>query len=213
MEMIKVLLADDHAAVAEGIAALLKDLFQIVGIVHDGRALLTAAAELEPDVIVTDITMPLLNGVHAIRQIISAKPRSKIIVLTMHADPDLAVQAFRAGASGYLLKTSSGEEIIAAIRDVMQGRAYLSSLLTKDLISVLIEARSKTEPAGSSLTPRQLEVLQLIAEGQTMKEIANTLNISPRTAESHKYDMMQQLGVQTTAELIQHAIRLKLVAV
>jgi DNA-binding NarL/FixJ family response regulator len=211
--MIKVLLADDHAAVAEGIAALLKDLFKIVGIVYDGRALLAAANELQPDVILTDITMPLLNGVNAIRQIITARPRSKIIVLTMHADPELAVQAFRAGASGYLLKTSPGDEIIAAIREVMQGRAYLSSLLTKDLISVLIEARSRAEPAGSSLTPRQLEVLQLIAEGHTMKEIATTLNISPRTAESHKYDMMQQLGVQTTAELIQHAIRLKLITV
>jgi len=210
--MIKVLLADDHAAVAEGIAALLKDVFQIVGIVHDGRALLEAADRLQPDVIITDITMPLLNGVSAIHQLTSSRPRSKIIVLTMHADRELAVEAFRAGAAGYLLKTASGEEIIAAVREVMQGHAYVCSLLTKDLISFLIETRSNTA-AGPALTPRQREVLQLIAEGQTMKEVAARLNISPRTAESHKYDMMQQLGVQTTAELIQHAIRLKLITV
>ena len=211
--MTTVLLADDHAVVAEGLAALLRDNFTLLKTVHDGRALLAAAAELNPDVIVTDISMPLLNGLDAIRQIKAARPLSKIIVLTMHTEPDLAVQAFRAGASGYLLKTSPGEELITAIRAVAQGRSYLTSLIAKDLLSVLLEANQESPAATARLTPRQREVLQLVAEGRTMKEVANLLKISPRTAESHKYDVMQLLGAQTTAELIQHAIRMKLVAV
>lgn len=211
--MTTVLLADDHAVVAEGLAALLKESFTLLKTVHDGRALLAASAELNPDVIVTDISMPLLNGLDAIRQIKSARPQAKIIVLTMHAEPDLAVQAFRAGASGYLLKTSPGEELVSAIRAVAQGRSYLTSLIAKDLLSVLLEANKESPAAGARLTARQREVLQLIAEGRTMKEVASLLHISPRTAESHKYEMMQLLGAQTTAELIQHAIRIKLVDV
>jgi DNA-binding NarL/FixJ family response regulator len=211
--MIRVLLADDHAVVAEGLAALLRDSFDLVGVVRDGRALLAASKELNPDVIVTDISMPLLNGLDAIRQIRSGKPAAKIVVLTMHAAADLAVEAFRAGATGYLLKTSPGEELVTAIRTVFQGRVYLTSLIAKDMISVLLEASKDSGAAGTKLTPRQREVLQLIAEGRTMKEVAALLNISPRTAESHKYDMMQLLGAPTTADLIQHAIRMKLVAV
>jgi DNA-binding NarL/FixJ family response regulator len=209
--MITVLLADDHAVVAQGLAAFLKESFRLVGVVHDGRALLSASNQLRPDVIVTDISMPLLNGLDAVRQIKTSRPQAKIIVLTMHAEPDLAVQAFRAGASGYTLKTAPGEDLVTAIREVAQGRAYLSSLIAKDLISVLLEAKRGSSAAGARLTSRQREVLQLVAEGRTMKEVAAILNISRRTAETHKYDMMQLLGVQTTAELIQHAIRLKMV--
>jgi DNA-binding NarL/FixJ family response regulator len=131
----------------------------------------------------------------------------------MHIEPDLAVQAFRAGASGYLLKVSPGEELVEAVRQVAQGRAYLTSLIAKDLITVLLEAKKESPAAGERLTGRQREVLQLVAEGRTMKEVASLLNISPRTAESHKYEIMDLLGAQNTAELVHHAIRLKLVSV
>jgi len=208
----KVLLAEDHTVVAEGLQALLKDSFELVGVVHDGRALLEAAERLHPDVILTDISMPLLNGLDAIRQIRSRRPDAKIIVLTMHGETSLAAEAFRAGVSGYLLKVSPGEELINAIREVAQGRSYVTTLLAKDLIALLIEAGSPPRGGSVPLTPRQREVLQLIAEGRTMKEAASILNISPRTAESHKYEIMRVLGVQTVADLIQHAIRLKLVS-
>jgi len=195
--------------VAEGLEALLKDTFDLVGVVHDGRALLDAAETLRPDVIVTDISMPLLNGLDAIRQILSRRPGTNILVLTMHADTQLAVDAFRAGASGYVLKVSPGEELITAIGQVAQGRTYVTTLLAKDIIQILMEARG--EGSSQALTARQREILQLIAEGRTMKEVASILNISPRTAESHKYAIMGTLGVETTAALIQCAIRLKLV--
>lgn len=197
--------------VAEGLRALLKDSFELVGMVHDGRALLEAVDRLRPDVIVTDISMPLLNGLEAVRQIRAAYPTAKIIILTMHSDTTLAAEAFRAGVSGYLLKVSAGEELINAIREVSQGRSYVTTLLTKDLITLLMEAAAAPREGGSPLTARQREVLQLIAEGRTMKEVATILNISPRTAESHKYGIMQALGAQTTAELVQCAMRLKLI--
>ncbi|MBV9269025.1 MAG: response regulator transcription factor [Acidobacteriaceae bacterium] len=215
MALIRVLLADDHTMFVEGLRALLKDSFDLVGVVHDGRELLKAVAELRPQVVVADISMPMLNGVDAARQITNLRPETKVVMLTMHAEPQLAVEAFRAGALGYLLKTSAGEELINAIHEVSKGRAYLTPLIAKDLLSVLIEAKGlhQPEPLQTRLTARQREVLQLIAEGRTMKEIASILQISPRTAESHKYEMMEVLGVSTTAELIQHAIRLKLVSV
>jgi len=211
MAKIRVLLADDHTLVAEGLQSLLKDSFDLVGMVYDGRALLESAERLRPDVIVTDISMPLLNGLDAVRQIRARRPEARIIILTMHRDTHLAAEAFRAGVSGYLLKVSSGEELVSAIREVAQGRSYVTTLMAKDLINLLIDAGAAPREGGSPLTPRQREVLQLIAEGRTMKEVAGILNISPRTAESHKYDIMQALSVQTTAELVQSAIRMKLV--
>jgi DNA-binding NarL/FixJ family response regulator len=210
--MTRVLLADDHAVVAQGLESLLKDSFELVGIVHDGRALVDAAETLRPDVVVADISMPLLNGLDAIRQIRERRPNSKVIILTMHAEPRLAVDAFRAGASGYMLKVSPVEELITAIHEVAQGRAYVTTLLSKDLITLLLEAGRHSGASDSPLTARQREVLQLIAEGRTMKEVASILNISPRTAESHKYEIIRALGVQTTAELIQYAMRIKLIA-
>lgn len=211
MAKTRVLLAEDHTVVAEGLQALLKDEFDLVGTVRDGRALIEAADTLRPDVIVTDISMPRLNGVDAIRQLRSRMPTAKIIVLTMHRETELAVEALRSGASGYLLKVSPAEELVTAIRQVAQGRVYITTLLSRDLISLLIDAGGRAGEDKSPLTLRQREVLQLIAEGQTMKEIAATLQISPRTAESHKYDIMQTLSVNTTAELIQYAIRHRLV--
>ena len=209
---IRVLVADDHTIVAEGLEALLKDTFELVGVARDGRELLSMAEKLRPDVVVTDVSMPALNGLDAIRQIRSGQPRVKFVVLTMHADSELAVQAFRSGASAYLLKISPGDELITAIQEVYLGRFYLSSLIARDLLSILLEARADDSDRDTKLTARQRDVLQLIAEGRTMKEIATTLGISQRTAESHKYDMMQALGVKTTAALIQYAIKIKLVA-
>jgi DNA-binding NarL/FixJ family response regulator len=210
MPKTRVLLADDHTLVAEGLKSLLKDIFDLVGVVHDGRALLEAAEQLRPDVIVTDISMPLLNGLDAVKQIRAIHPETRVIILTMHRDTHLAASAFRAGVSGYLLKVSPGEELVKAIREVAQGRSYVTTLLAKDLINLLMDNTTPRENE-SPLTPRQREVLQLIAEGRTMKEVAGLLNISPRTAESHKYDIMQALSVQTTAELIQCAMRMRLV--
>jgi DNA-binding NarL/FixJ family response regulator len=212
MVLTTVLLADDHTIVSEGLEGLLKDRFKLVGTVRDGRALLAAADHLRPDVIITDISMPLLNGLDAVRQIKISLPSTKVVVLTMYADPHLAVQAFRAGASAYLLKVSSGEELFRAIDEALLGRVYLSPLISKDLISVLLEAKRDLAVGKSQLTPRQREVLQLVAEGRTMKDIASILNISRRTAETHKYDMMESLGVDTTANLIRYAMRLKLVS-
>lgn len=206
----KVLLADDHTVVAEGLRALLSDAFELVGAVHDGRSLVEAVEQTRPDVILTDISMPLLNGLDAIRQIRLRWPNAKVIVLTMHRETHLAADAFRAGASGYLLKVSPGEELITAIREVAQGRSYITTLLAKDLITVLMDA-GRPASEGSPLTLRQREVLQLIAEGRTMKEVAAVLGISSRTAESHKYEIMQVLGAQTTAALVQYAMRIKLV--
>ena len=212
MASIRVLLAEDHAIVAQGLEALLKDTFDLVKIVHDGRALLAAVEEFKPEIVVADISMPLLNGVDAVRQIKNSRPETKVVMLTMHADVQLAVEAFRAGASGYVLKSSAGEELITAVHEASKGRSYLTPLIAKDMLSVLIEAKGAPQSA-ERLTGRQREVLQLIAEGRTMKEIATILHISTRTAESHKYEMMEVLGVHTTAELIQHAIRLNLVTI
>src|SRR5579871_2928863 len=209
MPKLRVLLADDHAMVATAFVALLKDEFELVGVVHDGRTLVAEAQRVRPDVIVTDLSMPMLNGIDAIRQIRTAHPNVRIIVLTMHRDTQLAAEAFRAGASGYLLKVSPADELVKAIDEVSQGRAYVTSLLTEDLITFLMQVDRR--PREDVLTPRQREVLQLIAEGRTMKEVAHLLKISPRTAETHKYEIMQALGVKTTAALIQYAVRLNLV--
>jgi DNA-binding NarL/FixJ family response regulator len=182
-----------------------------VGSVRDGRALVAATEKLSPDVVVTDISMPGLNGLEAIRQIKRSKPGTVMIVLTMHAEPNLVAAALKAGASGYVLKTSAVDELENAIGEVLKGRTYVTSLIAKDVFSLLMEGGSESTKADR-LTTRQREVLQLIAEGRTMKEVASILNISPRTAESHKYEMMSVLGCQTTAELIHYAIRMKLIA-
>jgi DNA-binding NarL/FixJ family response regulator len=207
-----VLLADDHTIVAEGLASLLSGAFDLVGTVADGRALLEAVRRLEPDVIVTDISMPVLNGLDAVRRLRSDGVRAKVVVLTMHADVHLVAEAFRAGASGYVLKQSAGEELVLAIHEALEGRRYLTPLIREELSAVMAEARGASGAPGTTRpTQRQREVLQLIAEGRTMKEVAAILNISTRTAESHKYDMMRELGVETTAELIQFAVKIGLV--
>lgn len=204
----KVLLADDHAIVAEGLATLLKDHFDLLETVGDGSALIDAARKLRPDVIVTDIAMPVLSGLEALRRLKAMRSDAKVIFLTMHADAQLATEAFRAGASGYVLKQSAGEELIAAIQEVLKGRTYLTPLITKNVIANLTEST----PPTVKLTPRQREVLRLIADGRRMKEIGAILELSTRTVESHKYEMMRALGVQSTAELVRYAIQIGLAA-
>jgi DNA-binding NarL/FixJ family response regulator len=203
----KVLLADDHIVVAEGLATLLKNRFDLVGTVSNGSELIDAARKLRPDVIVADISMPVLSGLEALRRLKAARSDAKVIFLTMHADAQLATEAFRAGASGYVLKQSAGEELIAAIQEVLQGRTYLTPLMTKDVIANFTE----TTPPTVKLTPRQREVLRLIAEGRRMKEIGAMLQLSTRTVETHKYEMMRGLGVESTAELVRYAIQIGLV--
>jgi DNA-binding NarL/FixJ family response regulator len=199
----RVLLADDHVLFLGALEKLLADECTVVGQVSDGRALIAAAEKLKPDLIVLDISMPLLNGLEAGRQIKQTSRNVKLIFLTMNEDIDLAVEAFRAGASGYLLKRSAASELATAIHETMQGRSYVTPLLTEDLIGSLLEERKP----GDKLTPRQREVLQLLAEGRSMKEVAAILNLTPRTVAFHKYRMMEQLNVKSTAELVQYAVK------
>ncbi len=201
----RVLLADDHALLLGAFEKLLSGEFEIVGQAADGRALVAAAERLKPDVIVLDISMPLLNGLEAGRQIKQKQKDIKLVYVTMTEDADLASEAFRLGASGYLLKRSAASELTTAIREVMQGRSYITPLIANALIGTLL--RPEAHAPGRDLTPRQREVLQLLAEGHSMKEIANLLNISPRTVAFHKYEMMLQLNLETTAELVQYAVR------
>jgi DNA-binding NarL/FixJ family response regulator len=203
MRRAKVLLADDHTIVVEGLKSLLKDQFELVGTVADGSQLIEAVRKLRPDVVVTDLSMPVLSGLDALRRLKAERIDTRIIFLTMHADARIATEAFRAGASGFLLKQSAGEELVTAIEDVLRGRTYLTPLITKDVIANLTTA----EPEGTvALTPRQREVLRLLADGKRMKEIAAILGLSTRTVETHKYEMMQALGVGSTAELVRYAL-------
>lgn len=201
----RVLLADDHALLLGAFEKLLAEECEIVGQVGDGRALVEAAEALKPEVIVLDIAMPLLNGLEAGRQIKHKLPSVKLVFLTMNEDPDLAAEAFRAGASGYLLKRSAASELMSAIREVMRARMYITPLVAQGLVQSLQHGDDRN-PA-QELTPRQREVLQLLAEGRSMKEVASVLSLTPRTVAFHKYRMMEQLRVKTTAELIQYAVK------
>ena len=204
MPLPRVLLADDHALLLGAFEKLLAEECEIVGQVSDGRALVAAAEKLQPDVIVLDISMPLLNGLEAARQIKQKQRHVKLVFLTMNEDTDLAAEAFRSGASGYVLKRSAASELAAAIREVVQGRSYITPLITEGLVGSLINSDDK---ASHELTPRQREVLQLLAEGRSMKEVASVLNLTPRTVAFHKYRMMEQLKVKSTAELVQYAVK------
>lgn len=202
----RVLLADDHALVLEGFRRLIDDRFDVVGTAEDGRAVLEAAARLHPDVVLLDISMPLLNGIDAARQLTTLLPGLKVIMVTMHADVAYLNEAFNAGASGYLLKRSAGSELVQAIEMVLKGHYYVTPLLTKDLVGTARGTLTHATLQQSSLTPRQREVLQLVAEGKAVKEIAALLNISPKTVEFHKSQIMQQLSLRTTAELTKYAV-------
>jgi DNA-binding NarL/FixJ family response regulator len=212
MTRVRVLLADDHKLVVDALAALLKDSFDLVGTVQDGRALVEEATRLRPEVIVTDVFMPLLNGIDAARQIRARGVHSKIVFLTVHTDAKLAAEAFRAGATGFVSKESAGEELIIAIRDASQNRAYITPLIAKEMINVFIDTQNGETGRDPRLTQRQREVLQLIAEGKTIKQISTILQISARTAETHKYEAMESLGAANTAELIRWAVKLQIVS-
>ena len=206
MDRIRLLLADDHVMVAEGLRSLLSDEFDLLGTVVDGKALVEAALDLSPEVILVDISMPVLNGFDAVREIRKRGSDARIIFLTMHNDATLLAEAFRCGASGYILKQAAGEELMNAIREVAQGNNYISPLITS------LPSESQKSQVQKTITPRQREVLELISQGLTMKEIAAELKISTRTAESHKYEIMQTLGVETTAELIRYCLRLGVIS-
>jgi len=202
----RVILADDHTLLLEAFEKLLADECDVVAAVADGRALVEAVARLKPDVVVVDISMPLLNGIEAARQIKQAQPDLRIIFLTMNEDPDLAAEAFRAGAAGYLLKRTAASELVTAIREVMRHRTYVTPLVTEGLAGSRLQPR---EPRQGSelLTTRQREVVQLVAEGRSMKEAGQILNIATRPVAFHKNRIMEQLNIKTTAELIQFAIK------
>ena len=205
----RVLLADDHGLFLAAVEKLLGDECLVVGHAHDGRALVAAAEELEPDVIVLDMEMPSLNGLDAARRIQRILPHIKLIFLTIHEHPDLVADAFRAGASAYLLKRSAATELSMAIREVVQGRSYVTPLVTAELVESLL--RPHSDRPSVELTSRQREILQLLSEGRSMKEMAAVLNVTPRTVAFHKYKMMAHLKLKSTAELIQYAVKHHLV--
>jgi len=211
MKKARILLADDHRILAEGLRRLLEPEFDLVGIVEDGRALLAAAEKLRPDVIVADISMPLLNGIEAVRQIKKAQVGIKIVFLTMHPDVTYAASAFEAGASGYVLKHSAPSELVTAITSVLAGQQYVTPLIAEELMEFNKYRGYEQRDGLNRLTPRQREVLQLLAEGRSAKEIAAVLNVSSRTVEFHKYQMMEELGAKTAAELIRFAVKHRIV--
>jgi DNA-binding NarL/FixJ family response regulator len=207
-----VLLADDHLVVIQGFSRLLQQHeFDIVGLARDGRELIEIARRVRPDVVVTDITMPHLNGIDAVRILRKEFSSVKVLFLSMHAEHLLVQEAFQAGASGYLLKTCAAEEFVKAVHCVAKGMIYITPQLREDMIPAILTARPGRTFGQRRLTLRRREVLQLLAEGKTMKQVATILGISTRTAEAHKYDIMRKLGVQTTAGLIRYALDLKLV--
>jgi DNA-binding NarL/FixJ family response regulator len=208
MKRPRVLLADDHRLLREALSQLLEHGCDVVGTAADGRALLTAAAELRPDIVVLDSALPLLNGLDAARRLRRVLPGVKVIFLTAGDDPGLAAEAFRTGASGYLLKNSGASELLQAIQEVFQGRSYVTPLAARGMLDTLLRAPERPK----KLSPRPREVLQLLAEGHTMKETARILKIKPRTVAFHKYGMMEEHGIKSNAELVHFAVRRRVVS-
>ncbi len=213
MKRPRVLLADDHKIVVEGLRGILEPEFELVGTVEDGRALVAAAQKLNPDVIVADVSMPLLNGIEAAQQLKKANSQAKIIFLTMHLDASYATRALEAGASGYVLKHSAPSELVQAIGEALRGRVYVTPMIAKDVLQTFMDESHGIPRGRLELTPRQREVLQLVGEGYSAKEIATNLHISARTVEFHKYRIMEDLNLRTNAELIQYAIKNGIVSV
>jgi len=207
----RILIADDHILVAEACKSLLEPEFEIVGMVADGRALLQAAADLRPDVVILDISMPQLNGLDAGEQVKQKNRAIKLIYLTMIQGPDVAAEAFRRGASGYVLKHCSAEELVQAVRRVLRGDSYLSPLITRDTVEFLLRSGAVYNEE-KRISGRQSEVLQLLAEGKSMKEIAFILQLKPGTVAFHKYRIMDVLGIKTSAGLIEYAIKYHIVS-
>jgi len=213
MKKIRILLADDHVLVADALKSLLEPAYEVVGVVSDGRALLEVAERLKPDLIVVDVGMPQLNGLDATRQIKRLQPSVKVMVVTMNEDSALVAEAFRAGASGYILKHSASQELLQAIQEVVKGASYLSPRITQGAVSALLRGDNLASEKARELTPRQREVIQLLAEGRSMKEIADILTISLRTVAAHKYRVMEMLDIRTNADLYRYAVRHRIIAV
>lgn len=207
MRRARVLLADDHRIVAEGLKGLLESEYELVGIVDDGRALIEAVDRLEPDVVVADVSMPLLNGIEAVRQDRKKHKKMAVVFLTMQTDVMYAAGAFEAGALGYVLKHSAPSELVTAISSALQGRTYITPMLAGDLLDFHKQKSQVTTESQVKLTGRQREVLQLLAEGHCVKEVASVLGIWTRTVEFHKYGMMESLGVKSSAELVRYAVK------
>ena len=203
----RVLLADDHVVVSEGLKQLLADDFELVGAVQDGRSLVAAAKQLRPDVIVADITMPHLNGIDAMAQLRKDNAHIKVVFLTMHHDPAYARRALEAGASGFVVKHSAPAELVMAIQAALKGQTFITPALASEVLRQAQHGSWDADDPAQSLTPRQREIVQLLAEGRSAKEIAATLAISPRTVEFHKYQIMETHGLHSTAELIHFAIK------
>ncbi len=208
----RILIADDHVLVAEACKKLLETDYEVVGIVRDGRTLVRSAAELKPDVVLVDIGMPILNGLDAGQQIKEAAPAVRVVYLTMNSDVELAAEAFRRKASGYILKTCAASEVLIALRTVLRGGTYLSPAISKDAVGFLVRQNKELVEESERLTERQREVLQLLAEGKSMKEVASILSVATRTVAFHKYRMMEQLNLKTNAELVQYAIKHHIIA-
>lgn len=202
----KVILADDHTLLVEAFRKLLEPHFDVVGSVSDGRALIETAAQLNPDVIVVDISMPLLSGLEAASRLKEQMPGVKLVFLTMNEDPDLAVEALRSGASGYLLKSSAATELVTAIQMAVKGKTYVTPKVARAMRRSSGSSMPSSRSA-KSLSLRQREVVVLLAEGKSMKEVAAVLHVTPRTVAFHKYRIMRQLNLKSTAELIQFAIK------
>jgi len=203
----RVLVADDHLLVAEALRSLLAPEFDLVGVVGDGRALLAEAARLRPDAIVADVTMPHLNGIDAIGRLRQSGDDVPVVVLTMHRDATFARRALEAGAAGYVLKHSAASELVTALRAALEGRTYLTPQLAGEVLAAMRRGPAGAADPAAALTPRQREVLQLLAEGRSAKEVAAALAISPRTVEFHKYQMMETLGIRSSAELVHFALK------
>ena len=210
MNLPRVIIADDHSLVAEALKKLLAPYFDTVAIVSNGHELLDSAARLKPDVVVVDMGMPLLNGLEAGRQLKKSMPSVKLIFLTMNEDPDLAIEAMKFGASGYLLKKSAASELVQAVQAALRSKSYVTPPIARGMQESFIR-----NPQGSvypkSLTPRQREVVQLLAEGKSMKQAADVLRVAPRTVAFHKYRVMQDLGLKTNADLVQFALKSRIV--
>src|SRR5215813_10560141 len=211
MQRSRILIADDHTLIADMCKRLLEAEFEVVGTVGDGRAMVRAATQLKPDVIVVDIVMPLLNGLDAGRQVKEALPLVKLVYLTMYTDPELALEAFDRGAAGYLLKTCAASELVTAVRDVLKGKSYVSPNLKYKVTHLRWEQKKVTKDE-ERLTDRQREVLQLLAEGKVMKEVGDILHMTTRTVAFHKYRMMEALGARSNAELVRYAVRKHIVS-
>jgi DNA-binding NarL/FixJ family response regulator len=207
-----ILIADDHLLLAELCKSLLEVEFNVIGIVRNGHQLVHAAAELKPDVIVVDIAMPILNGLDAGQRAKEILPDVKLVYLTMNSDPVLAADALLRGASAYLLKTCAASELVVAVRAVLHGKSYMCSALSRDRVNSLIWERKRLAVRDEKLTPRQCEVLQLLAEGKVMKEVGDILNMSTRTVAFHKYRIMDALGAKSNAELVRYAVKSHMVS-